>query len=184
MIPRLTLAALVAALLAGCGDDRPAPDRPAGDGAARIALSSPAFAPGGSIPTRFTCSGQGSAPPLRWSAAPGGTRELVLVMDDPDAARGAFVHWIVLGLPPTSRGLAAGTKPATLRAGRASSGRVGYEPPCPPAGDRAHRYVFTLYALRAPLGAELGAPASRVRGALAGARPLAQGRLIGRFARP
>jgi len=176
---------LAAAALAGCGDDRPAPDRPTGQAAdARLALSSPAFAPGASIPARFTCAGQRSAPPLSWSRPPVGTRELVLVMEDLDAPRGAVVHWVVLGLSPSARGLPAGTKPATLRSGQATSGRVGYEPPCPPPGDRAHRYVFTLYALAAPLGAELGAPASRVRAALAGARPLAQGRLLGRFARP
>ena len=70
MIPRLTLAVLVATLLAGCGDDRPAPDRPRATAPRGSHSSSPAFAPGGSIPTRFTCSGQGSAPPLRWSARP------------------------------------------------------------------------------------------------------------------
>jgi Raf kinase inhibitor-like YbhB/YbcL family protein len=179
------LSGLVVAGLAGCGDDRPAPDRPTGQAAdARFALSSPAFAPGAPIPARFTCAGQRSAPPLSWSRPPAGTRELVLLMEDLDARREDFVHWIVLGLSPTSRGLPAGTKPTTLRSGQASSGRVGYEPPCPPPGDRAHRYVFTLYALGAPLGASLGTPASQVRGALATARPLARGRLIGRFARP
>jgi Raf kinase inhibitor-like YbhB/YbcL family protein len=180
----VALSGLVAAL-AGCGEDRSAPERPQGEAAdARFSLSSPAFASGGAIPARFTCAGQRSAPPLSWSRPPAGTRELVLVTDDLDAPRGTFVHWIVLGLSPTSRGLPAGAKPATLRSGRASSGRVGYEPPCPPRGDRAHRYAFTLYALRAPLGAEFGAPASRVRAALARARPLAQARLVGRFARP
>ena len=185
---RLRVAALsgvVVAWLAGCGDERPAPDRPAGQAAdARFVLSSPAFAAGASIPARFTCAGQRSAPPLSWSRPPTGTRELVLLMEDLDARREAFVHWIVLALSPTSRGLPAGTKPATLRSGQASSGRVGYNPPCPPPGDRAHRYVFTLYALRAPLGASMGTPASQVRRALATARPLARGRLVGRFARP
>lgn len=187
--PRLIMAALsglVVACLAGCGGDRSAPDRDRAVGEAadaRFALSSPAFAPGASIPARFTCAGERLAPPLSWSRPPAGTRELVLVMEDLDAPHGAFVHWIVLALSPTTPGLPAGTKPATLRTGRASSGRVGYEPPCPPRGDRAHRYVFTLYALRARLAAALGAPANQVRGALAAARPLARGRLLGRFAR-
>lgn len=148
---------------------------------ARITVTSPAFAPNATLPRRFTCQGEGAAPPLSWSSVPAGTRELALVVEDPDARSGSFVHWIVLGIPPASRGLAA--KPATLRLGRASSGRVGYEPPCPPKGDGAHRYVFALYALRRPVGLPLGAAVNPVRAAIARSA-FARGTLIGRFARP
>jgi len=145
-------------------------------------LSSPAFVDGGTIPTRFTCSGEGAAPALRWSAVPRATRELVLIVEDPDAPGGRFVHWVVLGLSPRLGGIPEGTKPATLRLGRSSSGKVGYEPPCPPRGGGAHRYVFTLFALRRRLDASYGASADEVRRAMSGA-VVAQGRLVGRFGR-
>jgi Raf kinase inhibitor-like YbhB/YbcL family protein len=137
---------------------------------------------GGTIPTRFTCSGEGAAPPLRWSGVPPGTRELALTVEDPDAPGGRFVHWVVLGLSPRLGGIPEGTKPATLRLGRSSSGKVGYEPPCPPAGGGPHRYVFTLFALRRPLAASYGASADEVRREMSGA-VVGLGRLVGRFGR-
>lgn len=145
-------------------------------------LTSPAFADGGTIPTRFTCSGEGAAPPLRWGGVPGGIRELALIVEDPDAPGGTFVHWVVLGLSPGAGGIPEGTRPATLRLGRTSSGKVGYEPPCPPRGAPPHRYVFTLFALRRALGAPYGASAAEVRRRMSGA-VIGVGRLTGRFGR-
>src|SRR5215211_4471564 len=148
----------------------------------KLRLSSPAFADGGTIPSRFTCSGEGTAPPLRWSGRPAGTRELTLVLEDPDAPDGRYVHWVVLGLSPGLGGIPQGTKPATLRLGRSSSGKVGYDPPCPPRSSAPHRYVFTLFALRRPLDASYGAPADLVRRQMSGA-VIGEGRLVGRFGR-
>ncbi len=182
------LAALAAAstLLGACGSsDRGAPastatvTRPAHRA---LAVTSPAFASGGRIPVRFTCDGNGSSPPLRWSAAPRGTKSIAIVMTDPDAPGGAFVHWAVWGLPASARGLPAAAKPALLRAGRGTSGRVGYEPPCPPKGAGGHRYVFTVTALRAPVPAAYGAAAGPVRSQIA-QRTLARGQLVGRYGR-
>lgn len=191
-------ALLCAALaLAACGEDE---RQPAGDGAQRppaarralgslppapvgIRLTSSAFGPGRPIPRRFTCDGEGPSPPLAWSRIPANTRQLVLMVEDPDAPRRPFVHWVVLGLGADSRGLAAGAKPTTLRLGRASSGKVGWVPPCPPRGAPPHRYVFALYALRRPLALAYGAPAAAVRDALATGRPLARGTLVGRYGR-
>ena len=167
----------------GCGGPgprtgtSPAPAAPAG-----MRLSSSAFAEGGTIPTRFTCSGEGSAPPLRWSGVPRGTRELALILEDPDAPAGPFVHWVVLGLSPGAGGIPEGTRPATLRLGRSTSGKVGYEPPCPPRGAPPHRYVFTIFALRRPLGAPYGASADEARRRMSGA-VIGLGRLTGRFGR-
>lgn len=176
----ILLAVLVATAL-GCGSDGnvkgPAPSAPA-----TIRLTSPAFADGITLPGRFTCDAEGAAPPLSWSGVPAAARELALLVEDPDAPGGTFVHWVVLGLSPRATGLPAQTKPATLRQGRASSGKVGYEAPCPPKGAKAHRYVFTLYALRAPLGLADGASAADVRTAIAG-RAIALGRLTARFSR-
>ncbi len=178
--------ALVAAAVAvaGCGSNGQRATAPGASMAlASMTLSSPAFHAGGMLLQRFTCQGEGAAPPLRWAAVPRGARELALVVEDPDASRGRFFHWVVLAIPATSHGLPAGTKPTTLRLGRASSGRVGYQPPCPPRGDRPHRYVFTLYALKRPLGLPQGTSAERVLRAAA-SNTLARGVLVGRFSRP
>jgi Raf kinase inhibitor-like YbhB/YbcL family protein len=106
-------------------------------------ITSSAFNEGGSIPSEFTCDGANKAVPLAWSGVPEGTKELALVMDDPDA-RG-YVHWVVVGIPPTASSLGGGTPlPAGAKEGRRSGG-AGYTGPCPPSG--THRYVFTLYAL-------------------------------------
>lgn len=183
-MPRTLSRALIGAgglalAVAGCGggEQRTSPAPPA-----TMNLTSSAFEPEADLPREHTCDGEGFPPPLRWSAAPAGTRELALVMHDPDAREGDFVHWVVLALPARARGLPAGTKPATLRLGRASSGRVGYEPPCPTGGDPPHRYVFTVYALRAAAGLTQGAPASAARAKVA-QLALARGTLTGRFAR-
>ena len=183
MLRMASILCLVAAVLAaGCGERRekvkpaPQPSLPT------IRLKSPAFAAGGTLPRRFTCDGEGAAPPLTWTGVPRSARELALVMEDPDASSGAFVHWVVLAIPPTARGLAEGAKPATLRLGRASSGKVGYEPPCPPKGGPPHDYVFKLYVLRRPTSAGYGASPAQARGAILAAS-VAQGTLTARFGR-
>jgi hypothetical protein len=176
----VALLTCAAAALAGCGPERR--ERPPPAAPAKISLSSPAFRDGGTIPRRYTCDGEGAAPPLRWSRPPAGTRELALYVDDPDAPAGPFVHWVVFGLRPGTSGLPAGTKPATLRKAQAGSGKVGYEPPCPPEGDRPHRYRFVLYALRAPIDLQDGAPADQVRAAI-DRSTIARGTLVGRYGR-
>lgn len=179
---RIAVAAL-ALLAVGCGGGKgdratgPAPGTPA-----TISLTSPAFAEGAILPRRFTCDAEGQAPPLSWSGVPAGARELALVVEDPDVPGGAFVHWVVLALGPRSTGLPAGTRPATLRQGKGSSGKVGYEPPCPPQGASPHRYFFTLYALREPLGLADGASAAGALRAIA-PRSVGLGRLTARYGR-
>jgi Raf kinase inhibitor-like YbhB/YbcL family protein len=133
-----------AATLAGCGAGLTAPN-PLSTPPRLIEVESPAFAPGGAIPSQFTCQGQDISPPLRWSGVPHTTRELDLVMRDPDAPGGNFIHWQLTDIPPTTRALAAGQTPAGARPARNSFGSVGYRGPCPPPG-RAHHYVITLNA--------------------------------------
>lgn len=111
-------------------------------------LSSPAFADGAAIPARHTCDGDDVSPRLIWSGAPDGTRSLALVMDDPDAPRSTFTHWVVYDLPSDLAELAEGSTQGTQ--GRNSFGRTGYGGPCPPPGDDPHRYRFSLYALDVP----------------------------------
>jgi Raf kinase inhibitor-like YbhB/YbcL family protein len=110
----------------------------------RVELTSAAFADGEPIPATYTCDGDDVSPPLAWTAPPEGSVELALCLDDPDAGRYPFTHWLAWGLAPSSGALAQG-EVATAE-GRNDFGAPGYRGPCPPPG-KPHRYVFTLYAL-------------------------------------
>jgi Raf kinase inhibitor-like YbhB/YbcL family protein len=142
--------------------------------AAPFTLSSPDLA-GGVFPNihvlnGFGCKGGNVSPMLVWSGVPDGTRSLVLMVHDPDAPTGSgFWHWTVFDIPAGAKGLArgAGNSAATLPAGArggvndyqdtgAIGGNGNYGGPCPPAGETAHRYVFTLYALSVDHIAEAG----------------------------
>jgi Raf kinase inhibitor-like YbhB/YbcL family protein len=142
-------------------------------------LTSSAFQDGETIPRQFTCDGNDHPPPLAWSGAPEGTLSFALVMEDPDAPRGTFTHWLLYDIPSTTtqlRGQGAGT------AMRNSFGRTAYGGPCPPPGHGAHRYVFTLYAIDVAALDIHG----RTRGALdraLGGHTLATARLMGRYER-
>jgi hypothetical protein len=168
-------AALAALLLAGCGSHEAA--TPARDGAPdTLGLSSSAFADGAPIPKEHSCDGTGTPPPLAWTGVPHGARELVLVVEDPDAPGGTFVHWTAFGIPAP-----ATTMPADPAGGENSAGKRGWTPPCPPAG-KPHHYVFTLYALGRPSGLKPGASAKDVRAVLSKGA-LARGRLTGTYGR-
>ncbi|MCL5429425.1 MAG: YbhB/YbcL family Raf kinase inhibitor-like protein [Chloroflexi bacterium] len=118
-------------------------------------LTSPSFEEDGLIPRYFACTGTNQSPELNWNDPPTGAQSFALVFDDPDAASGSWVHWVMFNVPAESRGLAAGISPsATFEDGTIqgtnSWGRLGYGGPCPPEGS-THRYVFILYALDAVL---------------------------------
>lgn len=110
-------------------------------------LTSPAFRDGGEIPTKFSCDGDDVSPSLRWSGAPDRTQGFALIVDDPDAPRGTFTHWLLYNLAGDTRELSEGNR--TGESLDNDFGRSGYGGPCPPPGP-AHRYVFTLYALDVP----------------------------------
>lgn len=123
-----------------------------------IKLSSPAFTVGGAIPVRYTCDGAGTSPPLRWTAIPTGTTELVLFISDAEGTApggGELISWAVAGLKPTLGGVAAGTLPAGAIVGRNSFGKTGYTL-CPPRGSQVQHYLVVLYALRHPISAQPG----------------------------
>jgi Raf kinase inhibitor-like YbhB/YbcL family protein len=103
----------------------------------------------------FGCSGGNASPQLSWNSPPDGTKSFVLTMFDPDAPTGSgFWHWVVVNIPASTSGLPNGaSKDATkLPVGaletRTDLGAPGYGGPCPPAGDKPHRYIFTLHALK------------------------------------
>ncbi len=114
-------------------------------GTGPVTISSPAFTDGAPIPVQYTCKGANIAPPLTWSAPLGAA----LVVDDPDAVGGLYVHWIVVGIPPGPGSTADGQTPAGATSLPNSGGQAAYTGPCPPAGTGVHHYRFTLYQLPA-----------------------------------
>jgi len=144
-------------------------------------LTSPAFGPGEWIPAKYTCDGQDVSPPLRWSEPPAGTRSFALIVDDPDAPRRTWTHWLLFNLPVEPQELAEGSgSPPGSRTGRNSWGRPGYGGPCPPGG--THRYFFKLYALDTILTLAAGATREQLQQAMTG-HILGQAELMGVYSR-
>ncbi len=146
-----------------------------------IAVESPAFADGATIPRRYTCEGEDTSPPLRWSKVPAGTAEVALVVDDPDAPGGTFVHWVVVHLDPGRRALAEGSLPPGARQARNSAGKAAWLGPCPPKGP-AHHYRFTVYALQRRVAVDPSTGPDQARSAIERLARV-RGRLVGTFAR-
>lgn len=158
-------------------------------------LTSTAFDRAGSIPEHFTGVGDNVSPPLMWSDLPTGTASLALLMEDPDAPASAgpdhpLVHWVLFNLDPASGMLPEGIphewKVGTPRAceqGLNSLGRNGYSGPMPPIGGGAHRYVFRLFALSAPLKLPARPRKEELLDGMRG-YVLATAKLVGLFERP
>jgi Raf kinase inhibitor-like YbhB/YbcL family protein len=105
------------------------------------------FASGDPLPTQFTCDGAGEFPPIRWGQLPEGTEAVAVLVNDPDAPGGDFIHRLVTNLDPDAGALdSAGTPDGALEL-PTSEDVPGWVPPCPPEGEGPHRYVFTVYAL-------------------------------------
>jgi Raf kinase inhibitor-like YbhB/YbcL family protein len=121
----------------------------------KMEIRTDAFAPGATIPDKYTCSGENASPPLAISGVPSSAKALVLVVDDPDAPAGTFVHWVVYNLPPQITKIDAGVQsgdaiPGGGVQGRNSFGNLGYGGPCPPPGS-PHHYRFRLFALNSQI---------------------------------
>jgi Raf kinase inhibitor-like YbhB/YbcL family protein len=129
--------------------------------AAEFTLSSPTIKPGSSLRDEqvfngFGCAGKNVSPALKWQGAPKDTKSFALTVYDPDAPTGSgWWHWVVVNLPATINELPAGVGDATggkLPAGamqiRTDFGQPGFGGACPPKGDKPHRYIFTVYALK------------------------------------
>ncbi len=130
-----------------------------------------AFEEGGMIPMQYTCDGEDISPELAWENAPKETKSFAIILNDPDAPSGNFVHWIIWNIPKDSSGLPQGiTNDLVLldgtRQGQNGAKQVGYSGPCPSTS--THRYFFTLYALDVVLDLEAGATASQLKRAIEG----------------
>ncbi len=148
-----------------------------------FSFSSPAFGHGQPIPAVYTCKGRNISPPLTWSDLPQGTKSLALIMDDPDAPLGTWVHWVIYNIPPTRTGLEEALPSEERLAdgslqGKNSWRRIGYGGPCPPSG--THRYYFRLYALDSMLSLAPGAMKEQLLQAMQG-HILAQAEWMGTF---
>jgi len=120
-----------------------------------LSLISAAFPQGGNVPKKYTCDGDNVSPPFAWANVPDGTRSFLFVCGDPDApAEIIFHHWAAFDIPPHWRGLKEGHGAESLTNGFRQAindfGKPGYSGPCPPRGDRPHRYHFRLSALSEP----------------------------------
>jgi Raf kinase inhibitor-like YbhB/YbcL family protein len=149
-------------------------------------ISSAAFSANETIPKKFTCDGTDVSPKLDWNEPPAKTQSFALIMDDPDAPVGTWVHWVLFDLPADTKELSEGAPkqeqlPSGARQGRNDFGKIGYGGPCPPAG-KPHRYFFKLYALDAKLNLKAGATKADVERAMKD-HILAQAELIGRYGR-
>ena len=107
-----------------------------------LEVRSTAFSEGGHIPPRYTCEGENINPPLEVDAIPEGTRSLALIVEDPDAPKGVYDHWLVWNIPPNA-GITEKSNAGVT--GRNSFGKNSYGGPCPPSG--SHRYFFKVFAL-------------------------------------
>jgi len=146
-------------------------------------LTSSAFEEGGSIPSKYTCDGDGINPPLAFHDVPAEAKSLVLIVTDPDVpknlrADGLWVHWLVIDMPPSTKEIAEDTIPkATIGTGTQMQ---CFQGPCPP--DREHRYFFKLYALDTTLGLPTTTTKPDLEKAMTG-HALAEAQLMGRYER-
>ena len=145
-----------------------------------LQVTSSAFNEGDRIPRIYTCDDQNISPPISWTGVPSDTVSLALIMDDPDAPMGTWVHWVLYNLPPDQAGLDQG-KTGIGMDGKNDFNRLGYGGPCPPKGSN-HRYFIKLYALDTMLDLKAGATKSQVESAMRG-HILAQGQLMGKYGR-
>ena len=143
-----------------------------------ITVTSTAFRDGGTIPRRYTCDGDGVSPPLAWQGVPANTGALALVVDDPDAPRGTFTHWVVLDLEHTTTSIAESQ--SGLTQANNSAGKPAYFGPCPPSG--THHYRFTVYALSKATALPAGTKLDEALKAI-DAQTIARGRLTGLYSR-
>lgn len=150
-------------------------------------LSSPSFTHGTGIPARYTCDGENVSPELDFHSVPGGTKSLVILMDDPDVPKelkpdGVFDHWVLFNIPPSVSGVPEGGSPGI--SGRNGAGKAGYTGPCPPPQyePSEHRYFFRAYALDTTLDLGVSATKGDVLSAMEG-HVLAEAELMGRYRR-
>lgn len=146
--------------------------------ASSISVTTPAFQAGGDVAAKFTCNGANVNPELRINGVPSEAKSIVLIVDDPDAPRGLFTHWIVWNIDPKATDIGENSAPAGGIQGTNDFGKRNYGGPCPPSG--THRYFFKIYALDTKLDLKPSARRAELDAAMRG-HTLAQGELMARY---
>ena len=146
----------------------------------KITVTSAAFGNNKAIPSGFTCDGSNASPPLKFGSIPKAAKDVALIMTDPDAPSGTFVHWVAWHLPRA--GLPEQTLPAGIVQGKNTFGNTAYGGPCPPAGSPPHHYIFTVSAVSKQITLAPGTTVEELRAAIKG-NVLAQGKLTGTYQR-
>ncbi len=182
----LSICALCVLSTNGCADDSKKETEIKEAEMAALELNCDAFKHGETIPSKYTCDGDDISPKLTWSRPPEGTKELVLICDDPDALGRTWDHWIIYGISPDSTGFAEGAASSLEKGrlgihGKNSWSNKAYGGPCPPKGP-AHRYFFKLYALDTKISLRPGASKGELENAMEG-HILASGELMGIYGR-
>ena len=143
-------------------------------------IASAAFERNSSIPKKYTCDGENVNPPLTFSGVPENAKSLALIMDDPDAPRGTWVHWTMWNIDPSTINITVDSVPAGAVEGTTSSGKSVYGGPCPPSG--THHYYFKLYALDTILDLNKSSEKQEIESAIEG-HVLGQAELVGLYSR-
>jgi Raf kinase inhibitor-like YbhB/YbcL family protein len=156
------------------------------DNMENISIYVDGFKDGTTIPDVYTCKGKDISPSLSWKEIPAGTKSIALIMDDPDAPGGTFVHWVLYNVPENTQKLPEGiqhdkTLPDGSMQGITDFGRTGYGGPCPPPG-KPHRYYFKIYALDSKINLPPGALKKQLENEMSG-HILAKGEIIGIYKR-
>ncbi len=131
-----------------------------------LMVTSPAFENNGLIPEQYTCEGRNVNPPLFIGDMPPATKSLALIVDDPDAPVGTWVHWVVWNIPPATKEIRENSLPSGAMQGLNDFRKHEYRGPCPPSG--THRYFFKLYALDTLLNLPLNATKTDLEKTMAG----------------
>jgi hypothetical protein len=174
----IQISVLLLAVLLGCANAQPAQ--------AQFRLTSSAIASGAAIADDYACTGADRSPALGWSGAPQSTKSFALIVDDPDAPGGTFVHWVAYNIPAGVTSLPAGLPQTAEISGGGTNGinsfgHIGYNGPCPPAG-KVHHYRFHLFALDSTLTPGDKADAAAIESAMTG-HVVATAELAGTFER-
>jgi Raf kinase inhibitor-like YbhB/YbcL family protein len=147
---------------------------------ADIKISSSAFDHKGLMPSKYTCDGIDVNPLLALDNIPSGAKSLALIVDDPDAPRGMWVHWVVWNIDPGTEEIKENSVPAGANQGTNDFGKRDYGGPCPPSG--THRYFFKLYALDTKLSLGPDTTKAALEAAMKG-HIIAQAEIIGLYKR-
>lgn len=151
----------------------------------KFSLTSTAFKEGETIPKKYTCDGPDISPPLKWESVPVDTKSLALIVEDPDAPMGTWIHWVVYDIPPNVSEFAENVPSEKTLANGTAQGKndfrkIGYGGPCPPSG--THRYFFKLYALDTKLNLPPGSTKLDLVKAMQ-RHVIAEGELMGKYSR-